>query len=287
MTLHLPQTDSITGPLKRDPTRFERLRREPGWSREDTVPPRAVRRGLPFAEETIAGGARLPRRAKLLPAAPAACAIPAFRGGGPGGTCPRYNRHVDLDYQERSKVPLHQRRNLRRLALLILSAAILVLLVLSFPQVIYRRIDEIDIRSGRVRSTRYVLFLRTGSSVVETPLSRALPAEPEGTPDWQLVNTFDGWSGVSPHHAYHGAINQTQHVALLWQLVPFDAEAKQMVAANVLKRWQADGGYWGADRYLIAVDEAASEHFIGGQGPVSADQVPDAVPAPSGGVVGK
>ena len=188
---------------------------------------------------------------------------------------------MGLDYQPRSTVPFHANQNLRRLALLLLIAAALVLLALSFPQVVYRRIDEIDIRSGRARFTSYVLFLRTGSSVVETPLSEALPARSSHTPDWRVVNTFDGWSGVSPHYAYHGAISQTRHLGMIWQVVPFTPEAKQKVAENVLKRWQADGDYWGVERYVRAIDDAASEPLGTSKGPVSADEVPRPPSEPS------
>lgn len=165
----------------------------------------------------------------------------------------------------------------RRMVTRFLVVGVLVLvalLVLSFPGAFYRRHEEIDIRSGRVRLTSFVLFWKTKQQVVESPLSQVIPSTTADAPDWHFANTFEGWSRVSPHYAYHSAIAQTRHLAQLWQMVPFSPEAKHQVATNVLKLWQADGGYWSAERYIFAVDDAAFQHQEQSKDPVSAVQLP-------------
>ena len=46
---------------------------------------------------------------------------------------------------------------------------------------------------------------------------------------------------------------------MIWQLCPFSDEAKRHMAQIILDRWQSDGSYFGADRYINDVWNAARE----------------------------
>ncbi len=51
------------------------------------------------------------------------------------------------------------------------------------------RYEDVDINTGRIRYTRYLLFCPLGSRIEETWLSRA-SQESSDSPDWHRVNTF-------------------------------------------------------------------------------------------------
>lgn len=84
------------------------------------------------------------------------------------------------------------------------SAVIVVLLLIApLPWVSWGK--EIDINSGRVRSTTWVVGFPISQRMEETWVSHA--TEPLGEPDWHYAVTHDWWNHVSPHYSCHGAVS--------------------------------------------------------------------------------
>ena len=134
---------------------------------------------------------------------------------------------------------------------LLLAILIAVIASLFIPNsgAIYTRAEDVDIRTGRIRRTTYVLSFRAQQKIQDSPISRTIAAT-QPVPDWRRVNTFDGGSRVSPHHAYHSAIAQMRELEQCWTLVPFTEAAKRQSAQRVLELWQAGRGDDAADAYV-------------------------------------
>ena len=76
--------------------------------------------------------------------------------------------------------------------------------------------EDVDINTGKIRYSRYLLFYCVKTEIRDSPLSLALlPQERNGvTPDWRRVNTFSPGRRVSPHHMFHGAFYQIRELEL-------------------------------------------------------------------------
>ncbi len=115
--------------------------------------------------------------------------------------------------------------------------------------------DDVDINTGRVRHTRYLLFCQIGDRTAETWLSRARDIS-KTSPDWRRVNTFSPGVGHSPHYRFHGAIHQIKTLELADNTIPFDPVARRRVADALLTLWQG-GSYLGADEFVEKVAHTA------------------------------
>ena len=181
----------------------------------------------------------------------------------------------DREYDSEGKAPptiatrdIRKTRG-RRTWLLILFAILAIppaLLFLSlfglFP---WSRINcwesEIDLNGGRLRHTRYVLWLPVSRAVRDSPLTQALaPGDRSNLgEDWQPVVTLSpGWRH-SPHYRYHGAIHQIRSLEISWEFGKMTPEARRETARVVLRLWQREGGYMPAEDYLEKVWERARE----------------------------
>ena len=72
--------------------------------------------------------------------------------------------------------------------------------------------NDIDITSGRIRQTRYLLWVPVQRSVWDSALTRAVPPTvvAGSRPDWHAVVTLSPGLHHSPHYRFHGAIHQIQ-----------------------------------------------------------------------------
>lgn len=168
-----------------------------------------------------------------------------------------------------TKVRLSRRR-LRRLAIVFLIPVLMLFIAISGIYLwtniflwseLNCRHEDVDIKTGRIRHTRYLLYCRVDEKVEDSILTNALPREAvDGVqPDWRRVNTFSPGVRHSPHYAYHGAFSQIHHLQIIWTMVPFSDEAKRYVAEQVLRIWQSSGSYFRADDYIHRVFEMASK----------------------------
>jgi len=134
--------------------------------------------------------------------------------------------------------------------------------------------DDIDINSGRVRHTRFLLYCQIGDRTEETWLSRAYDG-PNRPPDWRRVNTFSPFVHYSPHYQYHGAIHQVETLQLCDEMVPFESDARRKAALGLLVLWQKTGSYIDANRYLQEIETVVCRHHRDGMSIVKASDLPD------------
>jgi hypothetical protein len=133
--------------------------------------------------------------------------------------------------------------------------------------------DEIDIRSGRVRHTSYLLGVRYQDRVEETWLSRAA-SRPSEAPTWERVNTFSPGRGHSPHYRFHGALWTIELCEIAEKSAPFAPNAREFVANEILRRWQQDEADFEANRYAERLASAAGKLSLRGKEILSIDDLP-------------
>jgi hypothetical protein len=120
--------------------------------------------------------------------------------------------------------------------------------------------DDVDINTGQIRCTRYLLYCKVSERIEDSILTRTIGQFPDGVEaDWRRVNAFPLGRRYSPHYAYHGAISQIRQVELTWQLCSFSDEAKRHMARTILDKWQSDRSDFGAGRYISDVWDMARE----------------------------
>ena len=133
--------------------------------------------------------------------------------------------------------------------------------------------EDIDINTGRVRHTRYLLFCQIGGRTEDTWLSRTLN-DSNASPDWRRVNTFSPGVGHSPHYRFHGAIHQIKILELANNTIRFDPDAQRKVAGTLLALWQDGGSSGDADDFVDNVVQTALTLQDDGVSAVTASDVP-------------
>jgi len=117
--------------------------------------------------------------------------------------------------------------------------------------------EDVDIRTGRVKTTNYLLLLPVCIRTYDTVITRSLPEDKtrDVEPDWQKVNTFYWLWPVSPHYAYHGATGGLRRLEQATKTIAFTPEALREVALQTTGSWQS--GPDDGTLYLYQVHEAA------------------------------
>ncbi len=143
------------------------------------------------------------------------------------------------------------------ISLLVLIAAVVVVPIFIPWTPINCTQQDVDIRTGRVRYSRYLAFCKVFERVEESALSRVLPREMvEGVkPEWERVNTFSPGLGHSPHYRFHGAFGQIREIEILWEAGEVDESTRRKIASRILALWQFDGSYFNADRYIDGLSD--------------------------------
>jgi hypothetical protein len=168
----------------------------------------------------------------------------------------------------------------RKLAVLVGAMLLVTWLVGSggFPLLMWSELNcwhqDVDIRSGRYRYQRYVLWCKVAEREEDTFLSRVYRKSFGGSPEpvWVRVNTFCPSSPhVSPQYAYHGALAQISLLEEILKLHGVTPEAEKAMVQAVLLLWQQDNGDGLATRYLRAI-LMREEGFAG---PIGLKDLPD------------
>ena len=112
--------------------------------------------------------------------------------------------------------------------------------------------EDLDIRTGRIKTTRYLMFLPVRAKTHDTVISKALPADRvKGVePEWRKVNTFYWLMPYSPYWEYHGATGCIRNYEAATRAVRFSPEALQHVALRATELWQEGRG---GNHYLYDV----------------------------------
>ncbi|MBS0205160.1 MAG: hypothetical protein JSS49_19835 [Planctomycetes bacterium] len=116
--------------------------------------------------------------------------------------------------------------------------------------------DDVDINTGCVRHTRYLLFCKIADHTDETWLSSAIK-ESKTAPDWRRVNTFSPGVRHSPRYRFHGAIQQIRTLELAGETIRFEPNARRKVADILLRLWQNGESYLDADEFVENVAQTA------------------------------
>jgi hypothetical protein len=159
--------------------------------------------------------------------------------------------------------PLKQRHLLRWILLLVFAVPILLLVASElgfFPwSGINCTTQEVDIYSGRIRHSRFLLFVPIERRVEDSTLTKALLPEDIATvgAEWHYALTFSPGLRHSPHYIFHSAIHQIRELEGAWQFAEFTPAARRVSAKRVLQLWQQSGRDEGANDYLRAVSELA------------------------------
>jgi len=136
--------------------------------------------------------------------------------------------------------------------------------------------EDIDIRTGRVRFQRYILFIQVTNHIKKTNISkmweRYFGVYPY--PLWRRVNTFWGFDvgGSSPHHAYHGALAAARMIEKSLFLASFSEDAQKKAAHTYLQSLQAEDSDKSASQYahFVAMQSIQKEE----QGVIEEGDIP-------------
>ncbi len=121
-------------------------------------------------------------------------------------------------------------------------------------------LHDVDIITGRIRETHYLLYCKLSEKVEDSLLTRTIGQFPDDVqPDWRRVYTLPVLGRHSHHHLYILAISQIRQVDIIWQLCSFSDEAKKHMAQAILTKWQTDGKASGAEEYIRHVWDMARE----------------------------
>jgi hypothetical protein len=117
--------------------------------------------------------------------------------------------------------------------------------------------SDIDIRSGRIRQTRYLLWVPVRRFVRDSSLTKAMPstAATDSSRDWHPVGTISPGLHHSPHYHFHGAFSQIRDLELCWEFGKMTPAAREETARNLLRLWQQNLNDFQAKDYLQAIEE--------------------------------
>ena len=157
----------------------------------------------------------------------------------------------------------------KRLLIAIIPAAILIAGPWVVPRLvpwsaIHCRDQEINIKTGQARYSRYLWYIKVSERAEDTILSKVLGGESVDVADivpWHMVNRFSPGLHHSPHYRFHGALSQTRQIELLFQLLEPDVQRKKQIVQNLLTLWQTHGSDYEASRYLATLSEEANTAF--------------------------
>ena len=155
----------------------------------------------------------------------------------------------------------------RKLWLIFLAAFLILLMGFVIPKLqifalspIWCIHQDVDINTGKIRYTRYLLYCKINEKINDSLLTETIePFSENIQPDWHRVNTFSPLIQYSPHYSFHGATNQIMKVKFTWESYPFSNEAKRQIVQTVLDKWQSDGHYFGVSSYLYNVSFIADK----------------------------
>ena len=115
--------------------------------------------------------------------------------------------------------------------------------------------QEINVKTGQARYSRYLYFHRICEQVKDTPISKALGGMAVDTSDiqpWHTVNTFSPMARHhSTHYFFHGALSQARELQVLSEMYSLKPEETRDIAMQILSAWQKTGNDWTAGLLLL------------------------------------
>jgi hypothetical protein len=135
-------------------------------------------------------------------------------------------------------------------------------LIPSFPT-LNCRTEAIDIKTGRIRSTRYVGFFKVSEQIRDSAFTKFVPVEAllKTSAEWRTV-TMASPAGPEPQYLFSRAYAQIETLEHIWKFREFDSTAKQRMVQHILALWQMRGSASAAGRYIDSLEFPADEKFI-------------------------
>ncbi|MBN1395638.1 MAG: hypothetical protein JW959_11490 [Pirellulales bacterium] len=124
------------------------------------------------------------------------------------------------------------------------------------------RHEEINIKTGQARHSRYIWCVCVYKVITDTPLFIALQGEKIDVAyvePWHLANTFSPGARHSPHYRFHAALHQAKWAGQIFEMTEASPEKKREIAETILKLWQRNGNYHEADKYLGDFEKQMTE----------------------------
>ncbi len=124
--------------------------------------------------------------------------------------------------------------------------------------------QEINIKTGQARYTRYVWFIQISQRTEDTPLSEAMEGEVIDVADiepWHFANTFSPGVPNSPHYLFHSALHQARQLKDREEFFVASGVPKREIATTVLTSWQQSGSSRSADEYLRELFDRGFENL--------------------------
>jgi hypothetical protein len=149
---------------------------------------------------------------------------------------------------------------LKGLGYALLFLVLLNILGTIFPSFanLFTKKDEINIRTGQIRFTTYLLGKKISENVIDTFISKTLQKEIQAADikPWHTVNSISYISSnPSPHYLFHGAIFQLMEVKELLESNSFSESKKKEIAERLLTKWQTSGNYFKANDYIFQLKD--------------------------------
>jgi len=137
---------------------------------------------------------------------------------------------------------------------LVILIGVPLLVPLIYPwTAINVRHQDINIKTGHARFSRYVWFIRVSRRTEDTPISTALAGKTVDVApvkSWHRVNTLSPGVPNSPHYVFHGALHQAYELGSLFKMGDLPQTSRADIAASVLTMWQTNGSYFAAGQYI-------------------------------------
>jgi len=116
--------------------------------------------------------------------------------------------------------------------------------------------EDIDIRTGRIRTTHILAGLKASERAQDSALTKALTGDDlrGAEADWHRVNTFSPGVHYSPHYSFHGAIHQARLFEELYEYNHLSPQARREIALTILELWREKRSYFSAGRLLRELD---------------------------------
>ena len=144
------------------------------------------------------------------------------------------------------------RKSLIGVLALLIAAPLVVPLLLPWTTINVRH-QDINIKTGQARFSRYIWFVRVSRRTAETPISTALAGKSvdvAAIEPWHRVNTLSPGVPNSPHYVFHGALHQAYALGSLFEMANMPETSRADIATTVLTMWQTDGSDFAASEYI-------------------------------------
>lgn len=153
---------------------------------------------------------------------------------------------------------------IRKIRISLLVVALLVGIVVGYlflrRPVVYRRTKQLDLISGRIRQTKYILHVPLIRRIEDTAVSKMLSTSNRlASGERWVLNTdeefflYGKWGYTS--YRYSGVIEDTKTLAQFWRLGGFSEAARQKTAHQLLLAMQLGGSSSASHLYMVRLQD--------------------------------